>query len=208
MEKQNISNHLLSRVQETKAYVNKKRLIARLRGILISKPWICLKFGEDVRWSQSQTFRRLVRGPDAVSSGISTGPWSECPVGWVGPLKPPSKIKNKTQRRKGGGLCCLHQHNSWSEDHPVLQDEGKRASAKRVFTQACVSLRGLCLWCQWDSDLDKRPQEKEDSFYLSSKTLFTNRRVWQKLIISAKFRFGWFECLLVCLYEKSPNRFP
>lgn len=83
------------------AYVNKKQLTALLRGILIFKPWTCLKSGRtwDEMWVKGSS---VAYSPDAVSSQIET-PAPECPVGWVVQLKSPSKSKHPW-----GGVCVAY----------------------------------------------------------------------------------------------------
>lgn len=84
----------------------------------------------------------ITYSPDAVSSQIKTLTL-EYPVEKVVKLNSPSKPNISPKR----GLCCLHRHNSLSEDHPDLQDEAKMVPAKKHFSAFCkeVSTEGFGL---------------------------------------------------------------
>lgn len=61
-------------------------------------------------------------------------PAPECPVGYVAQLKSPSKPHTPEERF----VSLLREHNSWSEDHPVLQDEAKTV---RAYCVLCTSIQ-------------------------------------------------------------------
>lgn len=85
-----------------------------------------LKVGEDMRWNVSQGFKHLVQSRCCFITNWNTGPR----VSWRVGCSAKVTIKNQTPLRRA--LCRLHEHNSFSEDHPVLQDEAKTVPAKRI----------------------------------------------------------------------------
>lgn len=121
------------------AYVNKKQLTALLRGVLIFKPWTCLKSGRT--WAEMWVKGSSVAyNPDAVSSQIKT-PGPECPVG-VGCS---AKVTIKSADPWGGVCVAYTSTIAWARITRFCRMRHRRCLPREFLHVSLQTVLGLPL---------------------------------------------------------------